>query len=123
MHPGHRGHTTVAPDFLSIAKDIFAALKAPDVVITTERGGRMDYIFVRTNNTLVEIGYEPFSRLYCFASLADGKFGRIGGEANFPAGESLARGEISENMFAAHEQELRRYLEGLLQGIREHLSS
>jgi len=113
----------MAPDFLLIAGDIFAPLAAPDIAVTTERGVRVDYIFLRTPTRMVEIGYEPFGRPFCFVSLEGGKFGRIGDEIEFPAGERLARGELSDPMFAAHELELRAYLVTLLKLIRAHLSS
>jgi hypothetical protein len=113
----------MAPDFLLIAGDIFAALAAPDIVVTTERGVKIDYIFLRTPTRMVEIGYEPFGRPFCFVSLEDGKFGRIGDEAEFPAGERLARGDLSLEVFAAHEVELRSYLEALLGKIRAHLAT
>jgi hypothetical protein len=112
----------MAPDFLLIAGDVFAALRAPNIVVTTERGVRIDYIFIRTPTRLVEIGYEPFGRPFCFVSLDGGRFGRIGDEVQFPAGERLARGELSDSVFAAHEAELRAYLDALRDRIRAHLS-
>jgi hypothetical protein len=110
-------------DFLLIASEVFATLSAPDLAVTTERGVRVDYILLRTPMRMVEIGYEPFGRPFCFVSLDERRFGRIGEEIAFPAGERLARGELSDALFAAHELELRSYLDALLKMLRAHLSA
>ena len=112
----------MAPDFLAIAREIFAEISA-DAVITTERGTHIDYVFIRTARQLIEVGYEAFQRPYCFVSQDAGHFGRIGEEIPFPAGQSLSGGNISDEFLAAHERELRSYLVLLLGKIQSELAS
>ena len=47
----------MAPDFLLIAGDVFAALRAPNIVVTTERGVRIDYIFASSAESVGEFGF------------------------------------------------------------------
>lgn len=112
----------MAPDFLAIAREVFTDI-ASDAVITSERGVSIDYIFIRTPHRFVEIGYEAFQRPYCFVSLDEGRFGGIGDDIPFPAGESIARGNVGEDLLAAHEKELRDYLVLLLGKIQSHLAA
>ena len=112
----------MAPDFLAIAREVFADL-ASDAVITTERGGTIDYVFIRTPHRFIEVGYEAFQRPYCFVSLDEGHFGRIGEEIPFPAGESIAKGQLADGLLHLHERELREYLVLLLGRIQSHLAA